>query len=74
MKAYFALYIIMPRIKKSDLKTYWSERPIVHTLIFSQTIPFRKFLAISRFLHLADNEKADDNDKLKMIRNSKFFK
>lgn len=29
----------------------------------------RRFLAISHFLHFADNENADDNDKLKKIRN-----
>lgn len=32
-------------------------------------MPLRRFLVISRFLHFADNEKADDKDKLKKIRN-----
>ena len=48
---------------------YWSKRPIVLMPIFAQTMSLRRILAISHFLHFTDNEKADDNDKLKKIRN-----
>lgn len=69
MKAYIALSIIMTQVKKPCVQMNWSKRSIIHTPIFAQTMPYRRFLAISRFLHFANNESSDKNDKMTKVRN-----
>ncbi|KAG8239904.1 hypothetical protein J437_LFUL019476 [Ladona fulva] len=68
MKAYFALCIIMSQVKKPWVQMNWSKRAIIHTPIFGETMPFRRFLGISRFLHFTNNEKVDRNDRIKKVR------
>lgn len=36
-------------------------------------MPCKRFLKILRFLHFADNEKVDENDKMKKTRNISDF-
>lgn len=56
MKAYVALSILMTQVKKSTVQMNWSKREIIHTPIYAQTMPYRRFLSITRFLHFANNE------------------
>lgn len=35
LKVYFALYVNMSQVQKSDVKKYWSQRKIIGTQIFS---------------------------------------
>ncbi|KAG8237308.1 hypothetical protein J437_LFUL016170 [Ladona fulva] len=67
MKAFFALCIIMSQVKKPWVQMNWSKRALIHTPIFGETMPFRRFLGISRFLHFTNNEKVDGNDRIKKI-------
>ncbi|KAG8238150.1 hypothetical protein J437_LFUL017263 [Ladona fulva] len=62
MKVFFALCIIMSQMKKTWVQMNWSKRAIIHTPIFGETMPFRRFLGISLFLHFTNNEKVDRND------------
>lgn len=68
MKAYIALSIIMTQVKKPCVQMNWSKRVIIHTPIFAQTMPYRRFLAITRFLHFANNDSSDENDKMTKVR------
>ncbi|XP_046142213.1 piggyBac transposable element-derived protein 4-like [Osmia bicornis bicornis] len=68
MKTYYALCILMGQVKKSNIQLYWTKRAVVETPIFGQTMPFKRFRQISRFLHFSDNATADSNDRLRKIR------
>lgn len=58
----------------------WSKRSIIHTPIFAETMPYRRFLAITRFLHFSNNATADKTDRMNKVReavnyfNDKFRK
>lgn len=69
MKAYIALSIIMTQVKKPCVQMNWSKRVIIYTPIYEQTMPYRRFLAITRFLHFANNDDSNKNDKMTKIRN-----
>lgn len=69
MKAYIALSILMTQVKKPRVQMNWSKRTIIYTPIYEQTMPYRRFLAITRFLHFANNDDSDDNDKMTKLRN-----
>lgn len=68
LKAYMALSIIMTQVKKPCVQMNWSTRKIIHTPIFVETIPFRRFLAITRFIHFTNNDTADEKDMLNKVR------
>lgn len=69
LKAYFALYVNMGQAKKPDLKKYLSHRKIIETTIYSETMSFKKFTSISRFLHFYDEEtEVTGSNKLVKIR------
>lgn len=68
MKAFMALSIIMTQVKKPNVQMNWSKRGIIHTPIFAQTMPFRRFLIITRFLHFVNNDFSDKDDKMTKIR------
>ncbi|KAK2575211.1 hypothetical protein KPH14_002631 [Odynerus spinipes] len=67
-KAYYALCILMGQVKKSNIQLYWTRRGVLETPIFRQTMPFKRFRQISRFLHFSDNETDDSNDRLRKDR------
>lgn len=73
MKAYFALSIIMSQVKKSKVSMNWSKRSIIETPIFSKTMPFRRFVAITRFLHFSNNATADETDIMNKVRDAVNF-
>ncbi|XP_043485876.1 piggyBac transposable element-derived protein 4-like [Polistes fuscatus] len=68
LKIYIALCIIMGDVKKSSVQMYWSKRSVIETPIFRQTMPYRRFLQISRFLHFANNKVVNRSDKLSKIK------
>lgn len=73
LRAYFALYVNMGQVKKSDVKKYWSRRKMVETPIYSVTMSCQRFSSISRFLHFHDQEteqlvETSTSDKLPKIR------
>ncbi|XP_043501581.1 piggyBac transposable element-derived protein 1-like [Polistes fuscatus] len=43
-------------------------RGVLETPIFRQTMPFKRFRQISRFLHFSDNETDNSKDRLRKIR------
>ena len=59
IKAYYALYILMGQVKKSNIQFHWTKRAVLETPIFRQTVPFKRFRQISRFLRFSDNETGD---------------
>lgn len=69
MKVYIALSIIMTQVKKPCVQMNWSKRAIIYTPIYEQTMPYRRFLAITRFLHFANNDDSNKNDKMTKVRN-----
>lgn len=73
MKAYMALSIIMSQVKKPKVVMNWSKRAIIHTPIFAKTMPFRRFAAITRFLHFSNNATADKTDKMNKVRGAVNF-
>ncbi|XP_054282844.1 piggyBac transposable element-derived protein 4-like [Macrosteles quadrilineatus] len=68
LKAYFALYILMGQVRKPTIKMYWTSRKILETPIYAEVMTYQRFKLISRFLHFADEEFAEQGDKLKKLR------
>ena len=68
LKIYIALCIIAAEVKKPAIQMYWSKRAVIATPIFRETMPYKRFLQISRFLHFANNEVANRSDKLSKIK------
>ncbi|XP_017795072.1 PREDICTED: piggyBac transposable element-derived protein 4-like [Habropoda laboriosa] len=58
----------MGQVKKSNIQLYWTRRGVLETPIFRQTMPFKRFRQISRFLHFSDNETDNSKDRLRKIR------
>lgn len=69
MKGYVALSILMTQVKKPCVQMNWSKRVIIYTPIYEQTMPYRRFLVITRFLHFADNNYLHKGDKMCKVRN-----
>lgn len=53
----------MAEVKKPTIQMNWSKR-VIETAIFRKTMPFKKFLEISRCLHFVDN----NTDKLCKVK------
>ncbi|KAK6178647.1 hypothetical protein SNE40_011175 [Patella caerulea] len=47
---------------------YWSRDVMIETDFFNKTMPRDRALQILRYLHFADNERADPNDRLAKVR------
>jgi hypothetical protein len=56
IKAYFALCVLMAQLKKPNLQCYWSIRKSFQAPLFSEVIPFRRFVLLSKFLNFTNNE------------------
>jgi hypothetical protein len=39
----------------------------LHIAFFSEVLPFRRFVLLSKFLHFADNENLPENDHLRKL-------
>lgn len=46
----------------------WSRRAVIETPIFKKMTPLKTFLQISRCLHFADNNSANNTDELCKIK------
>jgi hypothetical protein len=57
----------MAQVKKPNLQSYWSIRKSLHTPFFSEVIPFKRFVLLSKFLHFTNNENLPENDRLRKI-------
>ncbi|KAI4474867.1 hypothetical protein M0802_015404 [Mischocyttarus mexicanus] len=62
INAYYALCILIGQVKNSNIQLYWTRKAVLETPIFIQTMPFKRFRQISRFLHLSNNETDDSKD------------
>jgi hypothetical protein len=51
--------------KKPNLQTYWSIRKSLQIRFFSEVIPFKRFVLLSKFLHFTNNENLPENDRLR---------
>lgn len=45
----------------------WSKKTIVDTPLLRKTIPFSRFMHITRFLHFADNNTENMEDKIRKV-------
>jgi hypothetical protein len=52
-KAYFALCVLMAQVKKPNVQSYWSICKSLHIPFFSEVIPFKRFVLLSKFLHFS---------------------
>ena len=68
IRGFFALSVIMSQVKKPQMKWNWSKRAIIHTPIFAETMPFKRFLGISHFLHFSNNRETESNDRIRKVR------
>jgi hypothetical protein len=53
--------------KKPNLQSYWSICKFLHIPFFSEVIPFKRFVLLSKFLHFINNENLPENDHLRKI-------
>ena len=69
MKAFVALLLSMGINKRPSYAMYWSRCEVLRSPLYPSTMSRNRFMAILRFLHLADNT-ADDSprDKLSKVR------
>ena len=56
LKRYLALIFAMGLISQSDINEYWSTDPVTSTPFFPATMSRDRFLLITSFFHLADND------------------
>lgn len=56
LKLFFGLIILTGHVRKSALRHYWSNDPVLSTPIFRQTMPRNRFLQILPYLHFENNE------------------
>ena len=60
---FLGLNVAMGIVGLPEVKDYWAREPILRHPWFSTVMPRDKFLAISRFLHFAENEQAPSRDE-----------
>jgi hypothetical protein len=56
IKRYIALILAMGIISQSDINEYWSTDPVTSTPFFPATMSRDRFLLITSFLHLSNND------------------
>jgi len=56
IKCYIALILAMGIISQSDINEYWSTDAVTSTPFFPATMSRYRFLLITSFLHLANND------------------
>lgn len=56
IKRFLALIFAMGLISQSDINEYWSTNPVTSTPFFPATMSRDRFLLLSSFFHLADND------------------
>ncbi|CAH2008632.1 unnamed protein product [Acanthoscelides obtectus] len=64
---FLAITMLMPRVKKLEMKEYWSQDNLLHTAIFRQKMSRDRYFQIRRYLHFCNNEEVPLNDRLYKI-------
>ena len=59
--------MLMSRVKKLEMKEYWSKDNLLHTPIFSQKMSRDKYFRIRRYLHFSNNVEMRPDDRLGKI-------
>ncbi|XP_054281132.1 piggyBac transposable element-derived protein 4-like [Macrosteles quadrilineatus] len=68
MACFYTLCVLMSLVKKRTIQSYWSPNAVTETPFFRKVMPFRRFLLLSTFFHLTDNNRKPVNDKLWKLR------
>ena len=68
MSVFMAMIILMGIMPKPNMKLYWTRDSVLETPFFPNTMPRDRFMALLAYLHFADNNHADVNDRLYKIR------
>lgn len=65
---FIALIMLMALCKKHVLEHYWRNDALIPTPIFPKYMPRDRFLLLLSFLHFADNETPDADDRIWKVR------
>ncbi|KAK8372480.1 hypothetical protein O3P69_015020, partial [Scylla paramamosain] len=65
---FLALTLLMPLIKKHDIRDYWSTKPMTQTPEFAKYMTRDRYQMLMSFLHFVDNTLPDRTDRLWKIR------
>lgn len=68
MYIFFALMLLMPHVKKNNIKDYWSTSVLLSTPIFGKIMTQDRFLLLLRVLHFNDNRNQIPGDRLFKIK------
>ena len=68
MSVFLAMIIVMGIMPKPNMKLYWTRDSVLVTPFFPNTMPREIFMALLAYLHFADNNHADVNDRLYKIQ------
>ena len=68
MYTFLAIAMLTGLVGKGRIRDYWSTDPLLSTPIFSQYFTRNRYQDILRFLHFANNEDVDSNNRLKKIK------
>ena len=68
LKVFIALMMLMSLCKKHVLDHYWRNDALIPTPIFGKYMTRDRFLLLLSFLHFADNETPDVDDKIWKVR------
>ena len=66
---FLALALLMPLKSKHNIAEYWKNDPMIPTPIFPKFMSRDRFHLLTRFLHFADNNRPDEEDRIWKIRN-----
>lgn len=66
MYAFLALTMLMPRVKKLDLKEYWSTDGMLKTDVFRRTMARDRYMMLLQMLHFNDNNVQSDDPLIKI--------
>ena len=61
---FFAVTLLMTRVKKLNIKEYWTQDILLSTPVFGQTMSRNRYCEIHRYLHFANNEEVEAHNRL----------
>ena len=65
---FFALILLMPLNKKAASQLYWSRNPVYRSDIFATYMSRNRFSSLLKYLHFADNENPNLDDRIWKVR------
>ncbi|KAJ8934842.1 hypothetical protein NQ318_016178 [Aromia moschata] len=63
---FISLTLLMPHMKKTDIKDYWSKDSLMHTPIFGEKMSRDRYLTILRYL-FSNNAEGNRNDRTRKL-------